>query len=186
MKRLLRIAAGMLVLASFLWLLGVYGTKNPPAEREKDPAGVKLTGPTGNPFAGAIKIRISNMGETIAKDTPTHTVQGDVTNNTLVEFEVTSESDVFISSTTEHAIFLDSWGKTIGECYFQVRNIKPHGRNLGTTRVMNLRREKLNGWRLEPEFSSPPWDPKWTSWHAIMIQLAEGSNTVADVTAEVW
>ena len=127
-----------------------------------------------------------NMGETVPKDTPTRTVLGDVTNNTLVEFEVTSECDAFIPAFTQEAQFLDSWGKVIAECFFQVRDIKPHGRSVGTARVMNLPREKLNGWRLDPEFPAPRWAPKWISWHTINVQLVEGSNTMASVTAEVW
>jgi len=179
------IGAGILILVAFLWLLGMSRTKHQPLARDKDRAGSALTGPTGFPYVGAVKIRISNMGDTIPTDAPIGTSLGAVTNNTFVEFEVTSGCDAFIPAFTQEAQFLDSWGKVIAECFFQVRDIKPYGRNVGTARVMNLPREKLNGWRLDPEFP-PPWPAKWISWHTINIQRVEGSNTLADVTAEIW
>lgn len=185
MKRYLSIAAGILVLASFLWLLGTYRTKHQVPEREKERASASLTGPTGFPYAGGIKIRISGMGETIPTSAPIHTVLGDVTNNTLVEFEVTSQCDAFIPAFTKQAQFLDSWGKVIAEGFFQVKDIKPRGRSVGSARVMNLPREKMNGWRIAPDYPAP-WDPKWISWFNVSIQRVEGSNTLAEVTAEVW
>lgn len=181
------IGSGILILVTLLWFLEHRTKPRPPEppERESDQAAAAVRGPTGFPYMGAIKIRISNMGETVPKDTPTRTVLGDVTNNTLVEFEATSECDAFIPAFTQEAQFLDSWGKVIAECWFQVRDIKPHGRSVGTARVMNLPREKLNGWRLDPEFPAPRWAPKWISWHTINVQLMEGSNTMVSVTAEV-
>jgi hypothetical protein len=179
-KYLLWVGAGILVLIMFLWLLEHRPERRLP-EPERERAGAALTGPTGNPYAGAVKVRISRMDDTM----PASAITFAVTNSTSVEFEVTSECDAFIPAFTEEAQFLDSWGKVIAECFFQVRDIKPHGRNVGSARVLNLPREKLNGWRLDPEFRSPPWNPKWISWHTISVQLVEGSNTLADVTAEV-
>ena len=190
------IGAGILVLITFLWLLE-HRTKHRVPGPEKEQARAELTvpaaDPVGDPYVGAIKIRISSMGQTVDLSTPNnglpllHPDPGvdDVTNSTLIEFEVTSESDAFISHFTKEAQFLDSWGKVIAECFFQVRDIKPHGRSVGNAIVNNLPREKLNGWRLHPEFPAP-WPAKWISWHTVSIQWVEGSNTLAAVTAEVW
>ena len=187
------LGAGLPVLIVFVCIWGAYRTKPRPPERDRERAGAELTGPVGDPYVGAIKIRISQMGETMDLDPPNHglpllhPVSGvdDVTNRTLVEFEVTSECDTFISAFTEEAQFLDSWGKIIAEHFFQVRNIKPHGRSVATAVVNNLPREKFNGWRVKPSYTAP-WPPKWISWHTVSVQRVEGSNTLANVTVEVW
>ncbi|MCX6916092.1 MAG: hypothetical protein NT167_24125, partial [Verrucomicrobia bacterium] len=120
-----------------------------------------------------VKVRISNLGATDPCAAPS--LSG-ATNFTLVEFEVTSECDYFIASLIENAQFLDSWGKVIGEGYFVVRGIKPRNRATGCATVLNLAREKLLTWRLEPGTVRP----------TVHIQPMEGSNVLAQVTVETW
>jgi hypothetical protein len=122
------------------------------------------------------------MEDTTPTSAPIHTVLGDVTNSTPVEFEVISQCDAFIDSFSEAAEFLDSWGKVIAKCHFVISDIKPHERKIGREVVMNLPREKLHGWRLRPSTGE---GPKRSSRYVVNIQRVEGSNTLAEVTAEV-